>query len=400
MSEVAIDFPITDVFRWNIASEARYNVNQGGTWSGKTRALCGVMLILCAANPGTKGTIVGQDYPHLEDGAIDDCKNIWQSSIFLSRSVKKFISSHGKQRFIFHNGSVLNFKSYKNTQSAKSGKRNFLFMNECNGIPFNIYSKLEERTDTKIFFDYNPDTIFWVHRKVLPLHNSELFISNCFDHNPFTPEQVKDNILRKGALDENYLKVYGYGLTGKIKGLVFKRVFTCRKFPEGARRVGYGLDWGYSNSPTVLVKMGLYRGDIYGQQLIYEKGMSNKAIARRMKLLKVPRLAYIVADSADPKSIADLATYGFNVIPAKKGKRTIKYGITLLNEYPKIFLTQDSDEWLDEANRYKYLELDEDRFTEEPIDKFDHCWDSARYYGMEFLAGDTDSTRKSRVITG
>ena len=383
IEQIKADFTYTDVFSWNYQSKYRYNINQGGTWSSKTRSLVQCMLMHAINDPGSKGTIAGQDWPHLRDGALDDFEETWAQSQMLKDAIRQYHKTEHK--IFFHNGSTVTFKSYRSEQAAKAGKREYLFVNEANGIPYGIYGKLEERTSKKVYIDYNPDAEFWAHRQVLPKDNATRFISNCFEHNEYCPPAIRSNVLDKGQLDNNYLRVYGYGLTGKTQGLVFKRVHAVDDFPTGARLVGYGLDWGYSKSPTAVVKMGVFQGKIYGQQIVYDIELSTEELADQLRTRGVKAWDLILADPEDPKSIADLKAHGFNVIGADKGPGSKKYSIKLLNGYPSINLTHSSQDWLDEANRYKYKKDNKGDWTEEPIKQHDHCWDAARYWAMTYI---------------
>lgn len=323
---IYIDFPYTSVFEWNLNSLMRYNINQGGTWSSKTRACIQVMMMRAATDPGSSGTVVGQEYDHMDQGVVKDMYTVWGQSNFFKRKIKRY--KKGKRILQFRNGSTIQFKRYRTAMGAQGPKRDYLYLVEANNLSYELYQKLEERTTKQIFFCYNPDAEFWVHRQVEPLPNAVRFISNCFDHNPFCPEHIKQNIFRKGATDENYLRVYGYGLTGKIQGLVFKNIKYTNRFPRYASKVGYGLDFGFANDQTALVKMGEYRGDLYGQQMIYELGFFNSDIAKRMDELGISRRHKIMADARYPKDIAELRKiYKYRVHASDARKNSIKYSI-------------------------------------------------------------------------
>ena len=64
-------------------------------------------------------------------------------------------------------------------------------------------------------------------------------------------------------------------------------------------------------------------------ELIYKKGLLNNDISNLLKANNVNDIVY--ADSAEPKSIAELNTYGHNILPVSKGKDSIIYGINLMN---------------------------------------------------------------------
>jgi phage terminase large subunit len=129
------------LFRQNYNSTAHIVVNQGGTSSGKTYAIEQVLFSLACESEKQIITVVGQDIPNLKAGALRDAISIYSSSAALQAFVKSFNKTD--RIFEFYNGSIIEFKSYANAQDAKSGKRDYLFVNEANGVDLSIFTELE-----------------------------------------------------------------------------------------------------------------------------------------------------------------------------------------------------------------------------------------------------------------
>jgi phage terminase large subunit len=380
------------LFLWNLFPERYSNidinkrvicVNQGGTSSGKTYSILQVLFTLAITQPNQTITIVGQDIPNLKRGAIRDSQNIINSSDYIQSQITKYNSSD--KIYYFKNNSIIEFASYENSQDAKNGKRDYLFINEANGIDYTIYSELELRTSKRIFIDYNPNFEFWVHTQVIPQNNTAYFISN-FEHNPFISDSIVEGIKRLKDKDFQLWRVYGLGQTGKIEGLVFD-YYLVEEMPKHLDKIAYGMDFGFTNDPTTLVKVGLSDGKLYGQEIIYQTGLTNRDIDKLLKENNIPKSFNIFADSADPKSIKELRLFGWNVLPADKGADSINYSIQLLKNYGSIHLTRDSINWIKEAKSYKWRELKDGSKTNQPIDAFNHCWDACRYYALGMLKG-------------
>ena len=90
----------------------------------------------------------------------------------------------------------------------------------------------------------------------------------------------------------------------------------------------------------------------------------------------------IVADSAEPKSITEINSKGYNLIGVKKGKDSIESGISLMKQYP-IYIVGASVNLKKERKAYKYIEAKNDmdtEFTNKPIDAWNHGFDAARYW--------------------
>jgi phage terminase large subunit len=357
-------------------------INQGGTSSGKTYSILQVLFCLAIENSGWVITVVGQDIPNLKKGAIRDAFNIIQDTAFIRTNIAGYNSTD--RVLTFKNGTKVEFSSYQTPQDAKSGKRQVLFMNEANGIPYSIYNELEVRTDERVFIDYNPNIEFWVHDKLLGKPNTAYFISN-YEHNPFVSPNIVESILKLRETDPMLFRVYGLGQTGKVEGAIFD-YSVVDEMPEQLNKVAYGMDFGFSVDPTTLVRCGLSDGKIYGEELLYRTGMTNRDIHAMLIELGVRKSDMIFADSADPKSIKELRMFGWNIIPADKGQDSIQFSIDIIKQRGKMYITRESKNWIKEAQNYKWRELKTGEKINKPIDAYNHAWDAARYWAMGMIA--------------
>ena len=253
------------LFKQNYNTTAHVIINQGGTSSGKTYAIEQVLFCLACQNQKQVITVVGQDIPNLKSGALRDALNIYDSSGQLKMMVKSY--NRSDRIFEFHNGTIMEFKSYDNAQDAKSGKRDYLFINEANGINWDVYTELALRTRERIYIDYNPNYNFWVHDNLIGKPGVQLIISD-HRHNPFIKQGLRDKIESLKATDYEQWKVYARGLTGKINGLVFDNWHICEDIPADANRLAIGLDlatatmkpaaWKYLNRTASFGLMSIF----------------------------------------------------------------------------------------------------------------------------------------------
>jgi phage terminase large subunit len=378
MAKIRLFKYTSPVFTWNLNETAEVVVNQGGTSSGKTFSILQVLITRALAEPNQVITVVGQDIPNLKAGALRDFSTIVYHP---DNRVAEFLVDENKtdRVFTFANGSFIEFKSFDNEQDAKSGKRDYLFINEANGVQHGVYEELAVRTRKQIFLDYNPTAAFWVHEHLMDAPGVKMIISN-YRHNPFLDEKTIQKIERYRETDENRWRVYGLGLTGRVDGLVFDNCERVPRFPFHTRYYGYGLDFGFTNDPTALVRMAVHDGEIYGEELIYETGLTNRDLINRMNKIGIERNISIYADAAEPKSIAELRRAGFNAIAAKKGADSVRFGIDLLRQ-KRINITSDSVNWWNEQQNYTWKKRHGDAI-EVPVDRNNHCWDAARYWAI------------------
>jgi phage terminase large subunit len=147
--------------------------------------------------------------------------------------------------------------------------------------------------------------------------------------------------------------------------------------PHEARLERRWLDFGYSNDPTAIGEVYYYNGGWIFNELVYQKGMSNKQIADLLNSLD--KKTTIIADSAEPKSIDEIAGYGITILPCKKGKDSIVNGIQLVQDQP-ISVTKRSLNLWREYKNYMWMVDKNDKILNEP-DKLceDHHMDGVRY---------------------
>lgn len=352
---------------------------QGGTSSGKTYSTLQCLFAIAAKygkinNEPTIITVVGQDVPNLKRGAITDAENI-------AVSFETVIKSYNKtdKMYKFTNGAKIEFVSYEGMQDAKAGKRHILFVNEANGIRFEVFEQLLMRTKVAAFVDYNPDAEFWVHTKykaeAMRLGN---FCRSTYKDNPFLTAGQIANIEAKRDDPERW-RVYGEGRTGKTEGLIYKRAEPWDVFPEDVTRFGYGLDFGYSE-PLALVKCGLAAETIYAQEIAYVSGLTPRKIVELFEQHAVPKVAPVWADGARPEIIAEMRRAGYNIRPATKGPESVLNGIMLLNEYPMRLIGANLNK---EARAYKWQTHAADgRMLQKPAQSDDHALDALRYWGV------------------
>lgn len=363
-----------ELFKANTKDGVRTFVNQGGTSSGKTYTILNVLLYRAIETPKTIVTVCGQDLPNLKVGAFRDCKNIVAGSEWMSKFFTINESGHYLQG---RNGSIIEFNSYDDEQDAKNGKRDYLFVNEANGVDYRIYWQLAIRTRKQVYIDYNPSARFWAHDEVLGREGVALIIS---DHrnNPFLSQEEHDRI--EGISDPELWAVYARGRTGKISGLILTNYDIVDKMPprEEWRVWCHGLDWGFTNDPTALVLFCLAHGELYVDELLYTTGLTNADIAKEMGKIGITRSDMVVADSAEMKSIEELRRMGFWVVPSVKGKDSVINGIDILKRY-RMHITRRSRNLLAELGKYSWERNREGQHTNKPQDGNDHAIDALRY---------------------
>lgn len=358
---------------------ARKKVIQGGTSAGKTYGIIPILIDKAIKNQRIKITVVAETLPAVKEGALDIFKQVMYDT---NRWIEDNWNA-SSLTYTFGSGSRMQFKSYDSVGKAKSsGKRDILFLNEANHIAFDIADALMIRSK-ETWIDFNPDNEFWVHTEVLPEPNSEFLLLTYYDNEACPNETIEDLELKKQkALTSeywaNWCRVYIDGEIGNLEGVIFNNWKPIDDLPKEARLLGYGLDFGYSNDPTSIVEVYLYNGQRILNEICYQKGLSNSQISKYITT-KLP----CYCDSAEPKSIDELKTYGVKAYAVTKGSDSINFGIQVMQEQDYL-VTSKSVNLIKELRKYAW---DKDKKTNEklnkPIDNYNHAIDAVRYHEME-----------------
>ncbi len=347
----------------------RLRVVQGGSSAGKTIAILLILINKAQSERGKLISVVSETLPHLKKGAIRDFLNIMGGHKYY----KEDLWNRTDNIYTFETGSKIEFFSADSADKVRGPRRDILFLNEANNLSFETYTQLAIRTNEDIYIDFNPVSEFWVHTDIIPKLEHDFVILTYKDNEGLPESIVKEIESRK---DNKYFwSVYGLGILGEIEEKIYKGWNVIDSLPHEARLERYGLDFGYTNDPTAIVAVYKYNGGYIFDEVCYTLGMSNKQIVDTFKALSS---ALIIADSAEPKSIDEIKTYGLNIQPAIKGPGSIKTGISFVQAQP-ISVTKNSVNLIKEYRNYMWMKDKNGKVINEPIDVFNHCMDALRY---------------------
>lgn len=359
-------------------------INQGGTSSGKTYSIMQVLSLKALEESNLIITVTGQDIPNLKKGALRDLQTIISNSEYLQANIKDFNKTD--RIYTFRSNSIIEFQSYDDSQDARNGKRDYLFVNEANGVHYNVFSELFQRTSKHTWLDYNPTAQFWIHeRKIMGWESSRL-LRSTYKSNPFISDTILKKILsyeptkkniENGTADEYRWKVYGLGEMAALEGVVFSNWKTGNA-PKEVEWTIYGLDFGYTNDPTALIEIKKQGNKLYLKELIYETGLTNRDISKKLGGFELTLNDEIYADSAEPKSIDEIYEDNFNIYPALKGRDSILNGIDKIKQFTLI-IEKNSYNLAKELQNYLWAEDKNGIKLNKPIDKFNHLLDALRY---------------------
>lgn len=355
----------------------KIRVIQGGTSAGKTYSILSILILMALSSKKKKlVSIVSESLPHLKRGALRDfLKILEEEGLFVEEHFHKSNLIYQLRGFSFE------FFSVDSPSKLRGARRDILFVNEANNINYESFRQLSIRTKELIYLDFNPVSEFWAHRELLKREDVDFLKLTYLDNKCMGKWLLPLTILKEiesNKHNENWWRVYGLGEIGIAQGVVFPHFYQVESLPIEAKLLGYGLDFGYRNDPSALVGLYLLNQEPIYHQVLYQKGLSNRELARLFKEKGVSSRELLVADSSEPKSIAELGSYGFAIVGAKKGADSLSFGLSLMSQ-SNFGVTSTSTELIRELRNYSWATNKEGKALNVPIDAFNHSIDAARY---------------------
>jgi phage terminase large subunit len=295
------------------------------------------------------------------------------------------------------NGSDFIFKGlHRNEQGIKSIEGiDIAWVEEAQTVSntsIEILTPTVRKAGSKIIYTYNRLTENDpVHNRLVTEGRPNTLVLNInytvADKYGFLPDVIKNEIEDDKKNRPNVYKEKWMGEPQMLESKIYKDWAIVDSIPHEARLERYGLDFGYSNDPTAIVAIYYYNGGYILDEITFKKGLLNKQIA---DILKGEKEALIIADSAEPKSIDEIKSYGLLIQGADKGKDSIVNGINTVQEQ-RISVTRRSTNIINEYRNYLWKTDKDGKILNVPEGGFDHSLDAVRY-GISSLKKNTSLT--------
>lgn len=352
----------------------RIRAVRGGTSASKTISILVWLIDYCQTKQEREKLchVVSQTFPHLEMGAMLDFQMIMKDRGYWNED-----RWHGTQHtYTFETGNKLRFMSVDTYGKAHGPRRDVLFMNEANNLEYKIADQLITRTREIVWLDWNPSEEFWFDTEINQKRTDVDFITLTYlDNEALDKNTVLEIESHKN--NKNWWTVYGLGLPGAIESRIYRDWLFIDEVPHAGRLERRGLDFGYSTDPSALVDIYYVDGMYVLDETLFQKGLSNKQIADVVTNLPQPQVL-VIADSAEPKSIDEIKTYGINILPAEKGPDSVNNGIQLV-QAQRIAVTKRSVNLIKEYQRYLWKTDKDGNLTKTPEHVWSHSMDALRY---------------------
>ena len=389
----------TKVFEVMRTRKEKFIIHEGSSRSSKTYSIIQYLIIKCLEHRNTKQKlrilILRARLTWLKATVFNDFKDILinQFDMWDERALNRKDNIY----ILFGNEIYFSGLDSEGGQRFHGAKFDYTWFNECIEIDWSSVQQIIMRMPGRGIFDFNPNAPddHWIFKRILSRKNS-ICIHSTFGDNPFIQKTIIDEIkaleptqenISQGTADETMWKIYGLGIRATLKGLIYTNYAFIKQWPTSIEEFFYGMDFGFSNDPSALIRMGLCEGEVYAQEILYERGLTNIhnphnptqiSIEQRFKELNVEKTIPIWADCAEPKSITDIAGIGYDIRGVRKGAGSVVDGINTVKRF-KLNIIEPSVHLASELRKYKWAEDRSGNSLNKPLKVDDHACDCLRY---------------------
>jgi phage terminase large subunit len=293
-----------------------------------------------------------------------------------------------KSQILGYNGTRFIFRGLQNPVEIKSLEGvDICWVEEAENVTADSWDYLIptiRKEGSEIWISFNPDS-----------EDGETYKRFIKNFDPVTMCRVyttyKDNpfiaklIIEQAERDKrNDIEKYEWIWLGKPRkhneAQVFKGKWEVQRFasPKGIRYF-YGVDWGFANDPTVLIRCFVQDEKLYIDYEAYGTGVELDELRELFSVVPM-EAAVIYADPSRPETISYLKKQGLNIYPADSWKNSVQDGIEFLKSFQKIVIHERCQHAINEFRNYSYkVDSKTNEVLPILIDAYNHCIDALRY---------------------
>lgn len=362
----------------------------GGANAGKTYSIADKLLCqsVWQNDRPLKALIIRKTFPALRVSALEILEKrarLFKMPFKLNEA--KWIAKCYNMTFIFQ--SLNNKEDYEKLKSQTD--IDFIWINEIIQLREPDYEECLRRMRggksefEQIIIDFNPiGKTSWIYQRFFAknIGDARKLRYTILDNHPnyLALEKTQRELQRLKATEKynkNYYDIYFLGEWGELEGIIYNWDIVSKP-PANPDEIFYGGDFGYSVDPAVLLRIYRKADEFWLEELVYETGLTNIQLGRKMKTLGVKNDDYIYFDSAEPKSIQELCDMGFIAKPCEKGPDSVVAGIDYLQEQT-IHIIDGSENVSIEQRSYVRQQDKDGNWLPKPIEFNNHAMSAARY---------------------
>lgn len=259
---------------------------------------------------------------------------------------------------------------------------------DFNKLDMSIRGELPQGYFKQLTLTFNPwSEKHWLKKRFFDAESDDILaITTTYQCNEFLGDDDRAIFADMKERFPRRFEVEGLGNWGIAEGLVYEnweeKEFDYREILKERPQCKalFGLDFGYTNDPVGFVALLLdeENKEIFIFDEHYQKAMINPDIAEMLKSKGYAK-ERIIADSAEPKSIAELRKLGIpRITAALKGPDSVRHGIQRVQGY-RMFVHPRCGNTMMELHNYVWDTKTDGTVDSKPIDDYNHIMDALRY---------------------
>ena len=384
----------------------RYQVFMGGAGSGKSYYVA-QKIIIKALSSKRRILIIRKYGTTIRDSVWNQFESILSDwNIYTSCKVNVSIF-----KIELPNCSEIIFKGMDDSEKIKSiNNITDIFIEEASELSLEEVTQLDLRLrgnaeDLQMYFAYNPVskanwTYIRYHSPEAIIPENTKIIKSTYKDNPYLSKEYIESLESLISNNRQYYNVYVLGEYCSMDKMVYSN-WKVEDFDKNTiiGTNSTGLDFGYTD-PTSLIFIKVDGNILYILDEYYESNVLNDKIYAAI-IYKQLHKSRIIADAADPRSIAELKKLGIlRIEPAKKGADSIAFGIQKISQY-QIIVHPSCINTIIELENYSYKkDKQTGEYTSEPIGEYNHLMDALRYAMEPFSQPDRKLKTMSKTSFG
>jgi phage terminase large subunit len=397
MVRACIDFQLAPWAEVLIRERSRYKIIYGGRGSGKSWQIARVLLLLMM-NFRVKVLCAREFQLSIKDSVHTLLKEQIASLKLPGWVVDQTEITFGP------NGSKFLFAGlWQNVEKIQSFEGiNIVWIEEGQRVSENSWKVLTptirtrpiagwpaEWPQSEIWVSFNPieETDPTAQRFLVNPPPNTIQIKVNWRDNPWLPQELRDEAEHLRRTDpEEYYHVWEGQFWSRADAQIFNKKWGVAPFTPGIDWVGpfYGIDFGFSTTPTCVGKQWVYQNCLYVQEAY--GGLKIDTVDIPAQLDRLPEVkesrggVLFRADSARPETISFLNNAGYCVNGAEKGQGSVEDGLSFLRSFDRIIIHPDAKMAEHDARLYKYkVDKHTGEVLKEIVKKYDDYWDQCRY---------------------
>lgn len=317
----------------------RYFEIYGGRRSGKSHDISNILAYIAETTSGHFICAVRKYATSLKDSVFSRFTNAFKENLKVP-----YYRNKSDREFVLRSGSRIRCIGLDDPEKVKSLEgATIVWFEEATEFTEDDFDTIDAglsptKHSGKIFLTHNPvpllpGSLHWIQRRFINIEHgfgvpavkdNYVVLKTWYKNNAFCPESTIKVLERYKETHPQKYKMWALGEFTQLEGIILEDWEIVQEVPEGIELYGYGLDFGFSADPAACLAVYGHNDELWIKGHLYMTGLTNQQLYDKIIESGVEEHDYIVADSAEPKTIETLRGFGLSRIKGVEKKKNYK----------------------------------------------------------------------------